>query len=80
MSQLIITGIVGIIGTISTIVAWNLNPSRIKQERLDNATKELIQLYEKRDKALKSNDSDNITSSVIELFYVKKRIADILQR
>lgn len=73
------TTIAGIIGLITTILAWFLNPSRKREEELNNIYDELDLLYTERDKALKKNDSDSLTVVTARINVLRARKNSLFQ-
>lgn len=74
------TIIAGVVGIVSTILAWVLNPKRRLYAELDDIYRQLDSLYEKRDKALAENDSDTITVINFAIIKLRERKASLLQR
>jgi hypothetical protein len=72
--------IVGVIGIISTLLAWFLNPKRAMYAELDSIQKNLEQLYVKRDEALAKNDVNAITDISALIVGLRNRKNEILQR
>ena len=72
--------IASVLGIISTLVAWNLNPRRRLYAELDNIYRQLEELYAKRDKALADNDSDILTVVTSTIIKLCQRKAVLLQR
>ena len=72
--------ITGVVGIISTILAWNLNPKRKIYAELDSIYKELDKLYARRDKALQDNNSDELTLVTSLIISLCARKASLLQR
>lgn len=73
------TTIAGIIGLITTILAWFLNPSRKREEELNNIYDELDLLYTERDKALEKNDSDSLTVVTARINVLRARKNSLFQ-
>ena len=69
-----------VLGIIATIVAWNLNPRRRLYEELDSIYKELEKLYVRRDKALESNNSNELTIVNFLIVQLLTRKATLFQR
>jgi hypothetical protein len=80
MFTTILTGVVGLIGIVGTILAWNLNPKRRIYAELDSIYQELEKCYDKRDKALVAGDSDTLTIVTADIIWLCKRKAVLLQR
>jgi hypothetical protein len=83
MFTTILTGVVGLIGIAGTILAWNLNPKRKVYAELDSIYQELYKnggLYERRDKALASNNSDELSIVNELILRVCARQAVLLKR
>lgn len=80
MTKLIITGIVSLLGVISTITAWNLNPKRKLYEEIDKIHAQIDEAYRKRDKALQNNNSPILSTVIIELHVLKERRDNLYQR
>lgn len=80
MSTLIISGIVGIIGIASTIIAWKLNPKQATNRELDQISRELVTLYQNRDKALAVNDSQGLTIVNHQIIALAERREILLKR
>ncbi len=74
------TIIAGVVGIISTILAWSLNPKRKLYAEIDDIFRQLDSLYEKRDKALADNDSDILTVINAAILKLRDRKAVLLQR
>lgn len=74
------TLISSVLGIIATIVAWNLNPRRRVYAELDEIYKELEKLYVRRDKALQTNNSDELTIVTDLIISLCSRKAVLLQR
>ena len=72
--------IAGVVGIVSTILAWNLNPRRRLYAELDGIYKELEVCYAKRDKALVEHDNDALTVVTADILRLCKRKAILLQR
>lgn len=56
--------ITGVVGIISTILAYNFGPGAAKRKiiaELESIYKELEKLYARRDKALQTHDNDELT-------------------
>ncbi len=70
---------IGVIGIISTLLAWFLNPKRRIQAELDAISKKLEVLYVQRDEALQKNDSDSLTAITSQLVKLYARKAVLLQ-
>ena len=80
MITLIISAIVSLLGIISTLIAWNLNPKRKLYAELDSIFKQLDQLYKERDEALAKNDSDSLTIITASIVKLCQRKAYIFQQ
>lgn len=80
MSATIISGIVALVGIISTIVAWKYNPKGAVNRELDKIYKELEELYAKRDKALQDHDNDSLTVITSDIMRLCARKTVLLQR
>jgi hypothetical protein len=72
--------ITGVVGIISTLLAWNLNPRRKLYAELDNIYAQLEKLYVKRDKALASGDASALVIVVADIIKLRDRKAVLLQR
>ena len=72
--------IAGIVGIISTILAWNLNPKRKIYAELDSIYKELEKLYARRDRALQANNNDELTIATSLIIGLCQRKTILLQR
>ncbi len=72
--------LVGIIGIISTWMAWKFNPKRLMYEELDRIFSTWEKLNVQRDEALEKNDTDTLTIVVSELNKLRERKTEILQR
>lgn len=77
---MITTIIAGVVGIISTVFAWSLNPKRKVYEELDDIYRQLEECYEKRDSALVANDADTLTVVTSIILRLRTRKADLLQR
>ncbi len=77
---MITSAIVGIIGIISTLLAWFLNPKRVLYAELDSIYKKLEVLYVQRDKALVENDSNTLTIVTSDIIRLSNRKNTIIQR
>lgn len=77
---MILTLIVGIVGIISTIVAWKFNPKTQIYVELDKIMREIEQEEKRRDKALSDNNSGDLTIVTFALDRLRKRKTDLLQR
>lgn len=83
-----ITGIIAsVIGIISTIVAYKLNPKNIEAEKkrkiyaeIDSIYKKLDELRADRDVALAGNDTDSLTRITAELISLRVRKNSLLQQ
>ena len=76
----IVALITGVIGVISTLLAWFLNPRRQLYAELDQVYKQLEECYVKRDKALATNDSDGLTLVTADIVRLCNRKTSLLQR
>jgi len=76
----VIAIITTILGIVSTVLAWTLNPKRRLYAELDSIYKELEVLYEKRDKALQEHDGDTLTIVTASIIKLRDRKASIFQR
>ena len=74
------TAIAGLIGLISTIVAWNLNPKRQLYQQLDDLYKQLDRLYRERDDALARHDTDTLTRATDDIIRLRNKKNSLLQR
>lgn len=72
--------IASILGIVSTVLAWNLNPKRKIYAELDSIYKQLEVCYEIRDKALAENDSDTLTIVTSDILRLATRKNTLLQR
>lgn len=72
--------VVGILGIISTIVAWKFNPKTQIYVELDKIMREIEQEERHRDKALSENNSGDLTIATFALDRLRKRKTDLLQR
>lgn len=77
---MILTLIVGIVGIISTIVAWKFNPKTQIYVELDKIMREIEQEEKRRDKALSDNNSGDLTIATFALDRLRKHKTDLLQR
>jgi hypothetical protein len=75
-----LAAITGIIGIISTLLAWFLNPRRRLYAELDQIYKELEGWYVKRDKALIAHDDDTLTICNAAIIGLSSRKGILLQR
>lgn len=75
-----LTLIAGVVGIVSTILAWNLNPKRKSYAELDDIYKKLDRLYEERDAALVNHDSDTLSRVTADIVRLSARKRCILQR
>ena len=75
-----ITIIISVLGIISTLLAWFLNPRRRLYAELDAIYKKLEELYAARDKALISNDSVILTLVNADITKLLTRKAILFQR
>lgn len=55
------TAIAGVVGLITTILAWRFNPKGQIYKELDEIYRQLEELYKKRDEALVNHDTDTLT-------------------
>ena len=69
-----------VLGILSTILAWNLNPKRLIYSELDGIYKKLDKLYGERDEALAKNDSDTLTRVTADIVRLAERKNSLLQR
>lgn len=70
----------GIVGLITTFLAWKFNPKRILLSELDHIDEEKNKWEGVRDEALSKNDVDNLTVAIAKLLQLRERKADLLQR
>ena len=70
--------IAGVVGLITTLVAYFINPGRKRIEELNKIFKELDSLYEKRDRALEKNDSDTLSSVTARIIFLRSRKDSLL--
>lgn len=73
----IITGVLGIAGT---LIAWFLNPKRLLYAELDSIYRELEDLYAKRDNALATNNTDELSSITSDIIRLSVHKNTLLQR
>ena len=67
---MVLSIIISVLGILSTVLAWYLNPRRRLYAEIDSIYRELESLYHERDEALAANDSDGlslITDSIVKL-------------
>jgi hypothetical protein len=74
------TIIASVLGIISTLAAWFLNPKRATYAELDSIYKELENAYSQRDVALAKNDSDTLTIITANIIQLSTRKTVLLQR
>jgi hypothetical protein len=74
------TIIVSVLGIVSTIIAWKLNPRRLIYAELDHIYKKLDYEYAVRDKALAANNSDLLTIANANIIKLCTRKAVLFQR
>ena len=72
--------IASVLGILSTLVAWNLNPRRRLYAELDKIYAELERCYAQRDKALTENNTDILTAVTARIIELCKRKNTILER
>ena len=60
MATAIISGIVALLGIVSTLIAYNLNPKKVLATKLAEIDKQIKEWGVKRDEALQKNDRDNL--------------------
>ena len=75
-----LTAITAALGIISTLLAWFLNPKRRLYAELDEIYKELEKIYVRRDKALQSGDSDELTIVTSLIVSLVERKAILIKR
>lgn len=80
MTTAIITGIVTLLGIISTIVAFRFNPRQRLYDDIDKIFIEEDKLRHERDVALKKNDSDTLTSTLALLIALRQRKLELMRR
>ena len=61
MATAIISGIVALLGIVSTLIAYNLNPKKVLATKLAEIDKQIKEWGVKRDEALLKGDVDNLT-------------------
>lgn len=66
------------IGLITTLVAYFINPGRKRTEELNKIFKELDDLYEKRDKALETNNTNDLTYVTARIIVLRSRKENLL--
>jgi len=69
-----------VLGIVSTVLAWRLNPKRLMYAELDSIFKTLDKLYGERDEALAKNDSDTLTRVTAVIVQLAQRKNALLQR
>jgi len=74
------TAIVSVLGIVSTVLAWKLNPRRLIYAELDSIYRKLEDLYKERDEALKNNDTDTLTRVTADIVRLAQRKNSLLQR
>lgn len=72
--------LVGVVGIISTFLAWKLNPRRALYEELDEIYRKLDVAYAQRDEALSKNDSGHLVLAISDITRLFLRKGEILQR
>ena len=76
----IVALLTGLVGLVSTILAYNLNPKRILQAKLD-AIADMIKFWEeKKDEALANNDTELLNVAVDRLIGLRHDQADLLAK
>ena len=72
--------ITAVLGIVSTILVWSLNPKRRLYSELDGIYKQLDDLYKERDEALIKHDNDTLTIVTDSIMRLRTRKAVLLQR
>ena len=67
------TAIAALVGLVTTLTAWFINPGRRRTEELNKIFKELDDLYVARDNALTNNDQDSLTIVTSKILKLKAR-------
>jgi len=75
-----LAAITAALGIAATLLAWFLNPKRQLYAELDKIYKELEALYVRRDKALQTGDSDELTIVTSLIISLSARKTVLLQR
>lgn len=72
------TAIAAITGLVTTLIAYFLNPGRRKTEELNKIFKELDTLYERRDRALETNNTNDLTYITARIIFLRSRKDNLL--
>lgn len=74
------TAIVAILGIASTLISWFFNPKQAIYRELDSIYKQLEALYVRRDKALETNNSPELTVVTASIVQLSTRKSSLFQR
>ena len=74
------TIIASVLGIVSTLLAWFMNPRRKLYAELDAIYKELENCYEKRDKALVDHNNDVLAVVTADIMRLAQRKSTLLRR
>ncbi len=73
------TAITAGVGLLTTILAWWINPSRQRNKDIKEQMQLLDKLYQDRDEALETNNSDKLTTALFHINVVRNKLKNLLQ-
>lgn len=79
MATAIISGIVALLGIVSTLIAYNLNPKKVLATKLAEIDKQIKEWGVKRDEALLKGDVDNLTIANYSITQLLQTRSNLLQ-